>query len=267
MKSFRDVVFAQIRGMTPWLRVILAGALIQFSGCAVGPNYRTPVTEVPPAYKEAGNWKPAQPNDQNLGGTWWTIFQDPQLDALELQVNVSNQNLKTAEAQFRQARSSLRYNRADYYPTVTAGLSATRTRVSAHRPPPSSIFDGITYNDFTLPFDVSYQADVWGRVRKNVESYREQAQASAADLATVNLSMHADLAIDYFLARSLDAEEQLLDSTVTQYEQALDLIQSRYAGGIASEVEVQQASTQLETTRAEAIDVGVARITALDQVQ
>jgi NodT family efflux transporter outer membrane factor (OMF) lipoprotein len=131
--------------------------------------------------------------------------------------------------------------------------------VSAHRPPPNSIFNGITYNDFTLPFDVSYQADVWGRVRKNVEAYREQAQASAADLATVNLSMHADLAIDYFQARSLDAQEQLLNSTVKQYEQALELNQSRFEGGIASEVEVEQAKTQLQTTRAAAIDVGVLR--------
>jgi outer membrane protein TolC len=145
-----------------------------------------------------------------LAGTWWTMFQDPQLDALEAQVNVSNQNLKAAEAQFRQARAVLRYYRADYYPTVTAGPSATRTRVSANSPT-SSILRGTTYNDFVLPFDVSYQADVWGRVRKTVESYREQAQASAADLATVNLSMHADLAIDYFQARSLDAEEQLAE--------------------------------------------------------
>jgi len=242
-----------------WLFIPFAIVLLELSGCAVGPKYHPPAVETPAAYKELGNWKPAQPNDQNLGGTWWTIFQDPQLDALELEVNVSNQNLKAAEAQFRQARAALRYNRADYYPTVTAGPSATRTRVSANRPPPSSIFDGITYNDFALPFDFSYQADVWGRVRRTVESSREQAQASAADLATVNLSMHADLAIDYFLARSLDAEEQLLNSTVTQYEQALELIESRFAGGIASEVEVQQARTQLETTRAQAIDVGVAR--------
>jgi NodT family efflux transporter outer membrane factor (OMF) lipoprotein len=242
-----------------WLKVLLSIAVFQTSGCTVGPKYRRPAAEVPTAYKEVGNWKPAQPNDQNLGGTWWTIFQDPQLDALELQANVSNQNLKAAEAQYRQARAVVRYNRADYFPTVTAGPSATRTRVSANRPPPSSIFDGITYNDFALPFDFSYQADVWGRVRRTVESSREQAQASAADLATVNLSIHADLAIDYFLARSLDAEEHLLNSTVTQYEQALELIETRFAGGIASEVEVEQARTQLETTRAQAIDVGVAR--------
>jgi NodT family efflux transporter outer membrane factor (OMF) lipoprotein len=243
----------------PWPLVLLATAVLPFTGCAVGPKYHPPVVQAPPAYKEVGDWKPAQPNDQNLGGEWWKIFQDPQLDALELQVNVSNQNLKAAEAQFRQARAALRYNRADYYPTVTAGLSATRTRVSAHRPPPSSIFDGITYNDFTLPVDVSYQADVWGRVRKNVESYREQAQASAADLATVNLGMHADLAIDYFQARSLDAQEQLLNSTVKQYEQALELNKSRFEGGIASDVDVEQARTQLQTTRAAAIDVGVLR--------
>ncbi len=259
MKRPGKMLAFESRRRTLWLKVLLAVAVFQTSGCTVGPKYQRPAAAVPPAYKEVGNWKPAQPNDQNLGGNWWTLFQDPQLDALELQVNVSNQNLKAAEAQYRQARAVVRYNRADYYPTVTAGPSATRTRVSAHRPPPSSIFDGITYNDFSLPLDFSYQVDVWGRVRRTVESSREQAQASAADLATVNLSMHADLAIDYFLARSLDAEEQLLNSTVTQYEQALELIETRFAGGIASDVEVQQAKTQLETTRAQAIDVGVAR--------
>jgi NodT family efflux transporter outer membrane factor (OMF) lipoprotein len=241
-----------------WTNGLLAIAVLQSIGCVVGPKYRPPVVPAPPAYKEVGDWKPAQPNDQNLGGTWWTIFQDSQLDALEAQVNVSNQNLKAAEAQYRQARAVLRYYRADYYPTVTAGPSTTRTRVSA-KAPGSTTLRGTTYNDFVLPFDVSYQADVWGRVRKNVESYREQAQASAADLATVNLSLHADLALDYFQARSLDAEEQLLNSTVKQYEQALELNESRFQGGIGSEVEVEQAKTILQTTRAEAIDVGVAR--------
>ena len=242
-----------------WCTGLLALGTLWFTGCTVGPKYHPPAVQAPSAYKEVGDWKPAQPNDQNLGGNWWTIFQDPQLDSLEQQINVGNQNLKAAEAQFRQARAALRYNRADYYPTVTAGATASRQRISGRRPPATSIFDGITYSDFVLPFSVSYQADVWGRIRKNVESYREQAQASAADLATVNLSMHADLAIDYFQARSLDAEEQLLNSTVKQYEQALELNQSRFAGGIASEVEVEQAKTQLQTTRAAAIDVGVLR--------
>jgi len=239
-------------------RVLIVIAALQLTGCVVGPKYHQPPVQAPPAYKEIGDWKPAQPNEQNLGGTWWMVFQDPQLDALELQVNVSNQNLKAAEAQFEQARAALRYYRADYYPTVTVDPSAARTRVSANSPN-STILRGTSYNDFVLPFDVSYQADVWGRVRKNVESYREQAQASAGDLATVNLSMHADLAVDYFQARSLDAEEQLLNSTVKDYEQALDLNENRFQGGIASEVDVEQAKTQLQTTRAEAIDVGVLR--------
>jgi NodT family efflux transporter outer membrane factor (OMF) lipoprotein len=259
VKRSRRIISGGTSRQTPWLGTLLAIAVLQFSGCTVGPKYHPPVVQAPSAYKEAGDWKPAQPNDQNLGGSWWTIFNDPQLNALEDQVNVGNQNLKAAEAQFRQARAALRYNRADYYPTATAGLSASRQRISGRRPPATSIFDGITYNDFVLPFSVSYQADVWGRVRKNVESYREQAQASAADLATVNLSMHADLAIDYFEARSLDAEEQLLNSTVKQYEQALELNENRFQGGIASEVEVEQAKTQLQTTRAQAIDVEVLR--------
>jgi NodT family efflux transporter outer membrane factor (OMF) lipoprotein len=259
MKRLQEMIFGANSWQKPWLGALLVLAVLQFSGCAVGPKYHTPTVQAPPAYKEVGDWKPAQPNDQNLGGEWWKVFQDPQLDALELQVNVSNQNLKAAEAQFRQARATLRYYRADYYPTVTAGLSATRTHNSANRPPQNSIFNGVTFNDFVLPFDVSYQADVWGRIRKNVESYREQAQASAADLATVNLSMHADLAVDYFQARSLDAEEQLLNTTVKQYEQALELTESRFQGGIASEVEVEQAKTILQTTRAATIDVGVLR--------
>jgi NodT family efflux transporter outer membrane factor (OMF) lipoprotein len=256
VKRPQKLIFSSSRNAA--VRVLVAIAALQLTGCVVGPKYHQPAVQAPPAYKEVGDWKPAEPNDQNLGGNWWTVFQDPQLDALELQVNVSNQNLKAAEAQFQQARAALRYNRADYYPTVTAGPSATRTRVSANAPT-SSLLRGATSNDFVFPFDVSYQADVWGRVRKTVESYREQAQASAADLATVNLSMHADLAVDYFQARSLDAEEQLLNTTVTQYEQALELNESRFQGGIASEVEVEQAKTILQTTRAQAIDVGVAR--------
>jgi len=242
-----------------WRVTLLGLALLQLSGCTVGPNYHTPTAQIPLAYKEAAGWKPAQPNDQNLGGDWWTLFQDPQLNDLELQVNVSNQNLKAAEAQYQESRAALRYDRADLYPTVTADPSATRTRVSANRPPPNSIFNGITENDFVLPFDLSYQVDVWGRVRRTVEAAREQAQASSADLATVNLSMHADLAVDYFQARSLDAEEQLLNSTVAQYQRYLDLTLNRFQGGLSSEVEVQQARTQLETTQAQAIDVGVLR--------
>jgi NodT family efflux transporter outer membrane factor (OMF) lipoprotein len=238
--------------------IVAVLSMIFFAGCTVGPNYKRPAAEVPAAYKEVGDWKPAQPNDQNVSENWWEIFQDPQLNALESQVSVSNQNLKAAEAQYTQARAQLRYQRADFFPTITAGASATRNRISSNRPA-STVSNGVTYNDFQIPFELSYQIDVWGRVRRTVEAYRDQAQASAADLATMNLSMHSQLALFYFQARTLDAEEQLLNSAVTQYEQALELIKNRYAGGIASDVEVQQAETQLETTRAQTIDVGVAR--------
>ena len=237
--------------------VLLGTTILSFAACAVGPKYKTPAVPAPPAYKEMGNWKTAQPSDQNLGGNWWEIFQDPQLNALEQQIDVSNQNLKSAVAQYQEARAALRYARADYYPTVGTAPSATREKYSGNLP--ESAVRGTTFNDFVLPVDFSYQVNAWGRVSKNVESYREQAQASAADLAVVNLTMHADLAIDYFAARTLDAEESLLQNTVAQYEQALQLNEERYQGGLASEVEVEQARTILETTRAQLVDVGVAR--------
>jgi NodT family efflux transporter outer membrane factor (OMF) lipoprotein len=258
VKRPRNTISVENPRLAAWTGVLVLIVLVQLTGCTVGPKYQRPAAEVPPVYKEVGDWKPAQPNDQNLSGNWWEVFQDPQLNGLEAQVNVSNQNLKAAEAQYTQARALVRYERANYFPTVTVDPSATRNRISNHRPA-SVVANGITYNDYQIPFELSYELDVWGRVRRTVESYREQAQASAADLAAVNLSMHAQLALDYFQARTLDAEEQLLNSTVTQYEQALALIESRYAGGIASDLEVQQARTQLETTRAQAIDVGVAR--------
>jgi NodT family efflux transporter outer membrane factor (OMF) lipoprotein len=250
---------AQMRVCKRALASVGFAIVLSIAGCAVGPKYNRPAVEVPPAYKEAGDWKPAQPNEQNLGGAWWQTFQDQQLNALEDQIDVSNQNLKAAEAQYTQSRAMLRYYRADYYPSINAGAAATRNRISNNRPPGHLITNGATYNDYQIPVELSYELDVWGRVRKTVESQRGQAQASAADLATVNLSLHAQLALFYFQARSLDAQEQLLNSTVAQYEQAYQLTDSRFKGGLASEVEVQQASTQLEATRAQAIDVGVLR--------
>jgi NodT family efflux transporter outer membrane factor (OMF) lipoprotein len=238
---------------------LLATGLLPLGGCTVGPKYHVPTAPTPPAYKETGDWKAAEPSDEKMAGKWWEIFQDPQLNALEEQIDVSNQNLKVAFAQYQQSRAVLRYYRADYYPTVTATPSAARTRYSNNRPPHNSTFSGVTFSDFVLPLELTYEADVWGRVRQTVASYRAQAQASAADLAAVNLSMHANLAFDYFAARSLDAEEKLLQDTVVQYQNALDLNDALYQGGLASEVVVQEAKTQLETTRAQAIDVGVAR--------
>lgn len=225
--------------------------------CISGPRYSRASVPTPPTYKEVPpGWETAQPSDQISRGKWWEIFQDPQLNALEEKINVSNQNLKAAQEQFLQARAQVRYARADYYPYVMAGASATRVRLSQNRPLLSTTTD---YTDLVLPVDASYEPDLWGRVRRTVEASRENAQASAADLESVSLSLHAELALDYFELRSLDAESRLLDSTVDAFEKALELTQNRYQGGIASAVDVAQAQTQLETTRAQAIDVHVAR--------
>ena len=200
----------------------------------------------------------AQPADQVLRGKWWEIYQDPQLNALEEKINLSNQTLKAAQAQFAQARAVVRQNRADYYPTVSAGPSISQNRISENRPLGSAA-SSTSYTDLVLPADVSYEPDVWGRVRRTVEAARSNAQASAADLEAVSLSLHAELATDYFQARALDAEIQLLESTVAAYEKALQLTQNRYQGGIASQVDVAQAQTQLETTRAQSIDLRAQR--------
>lgn len=255
--SATKVLWAEVQ-RTRWGALVLLGGLVSLTGCAVGPKYHRPSAATSPTFKEMGNWKTAQPSDQNLGGNWWEIFQDPQLNALEQQVNVSNQNLKAAVAQYQEARAALRYARADYYPTITASPSATREKFSSNSPLTPTL-RGATVNDFTIPLDLSYQVNAWGRVSRSVELYRAQAQASAADLAVVNLTMHADLALNYFGARSLDAEEKILRDTVAQYEQALQLNEDRYQGGVASEVDVEQAKTILKTTRAQLIDVGVAR--------
>jgi NodT family efflux transporter outer membrane factor (OMF) lipoprotein len=233
--------------------------LFLLSGCAVGPRYSKPAATVPPTYKEEPpNWKTAQPSDQVARGTWWEIFQDLQLNTLEEQITASNQNLKAAQAQFAQARALVRLNRADYYPTVTAGVSGTREHLSQNRP---FVLTTTKTNatDLVIPVDVSYETDVFGRVRRTVEAARSNAQASAGDLESLNLSLHAELALDYFDLRTLDAEEQLLNSTVDAFQKALDLTQNRYKGGVASAVDVAQAQTQLETTRAQSIDVEVQR--------
>jgi len=175
VKRTRNNVLVGKARRTRWLVVLPAAiSVLQICGCTVGPEYKRPAAEVPPVYKEVGNWKQAQPNDQNLGGNWWEMFQDPQLNALELQVNVSNQNLKAAAAQYTQARAVVRYNRAAYYPTIDGGASATRNRISNNRPP-TLASNGVTYNDFQIPLELSYEVDVWGRVRRTVESSREQA--------------------------------------------------------------------------------------------
>ena len=231
---------------------------LQAGGCVVGPNYHRPDVEIPQNYKEDPNWQTAQPADAKLGGNWWELFDDSQLSDLEAQVSVSNQSLKAAQAQFDQARALVRYYRAGYYPTLSVEPEITREHVSKNQPF-AGTSAGATYSNFALPFDVSWEPDIWGLVRRTVEQARANAQASAADLAAIQLSLEAELAVDYFQLRTLDADAQLLNSTVDDYTKALNLTKNRHEGGVSSDVDVAEAETLLETTRAQAQDTLVAR--------
>ncbi len=247
-------------------RLLTAFCLLFSAACTPGPKYQKPAVSVPAAYKETasnapapdGQWQPSQPKDQTLRGKWWEIFNDPQLNALEEKVDVSNQNLKIAEADFRQARDLIRVTRSSLYPTVTVGPNITGEQLSRNAPNAGADY-GQTQADLVLPFDFSYEIDAWGRIHKLLEASVTSAQASAADLETARLSLHAELAVDYFALRGLDAQKELLDSTVVEYQKALDFNTNRYNGGLAAKVEVAQAETQLETTQAQDIDVGVQR--------
>jgi NodT family efflux transporter outer membrane factor (OMF) lipoprotein len=238
----------------------LAGlAAIFLGGCMVGPKYTKPSVPMTPAYKEAEGWKVAQPADSLPRGQWWEVFGDPELHALEEQVAAANENLKIAEARLREARALVRFNRAALFPTISAGVGASAIRDSANRPfSPSGANTGSS-GDLLFSLDMSYEIDLWGRVRRTVAAARNEAQATAADLETVRLSLQAELAMDYFELRAADAQKQLLDETVKAFEAALRLTTNRFQGGAAPRSDVAQAQTQLDTTRAQAIDVMVQR--------
>src|SRR5215475_13745676 len=222
------------------------------TACGVGPHYQKPVAPEPAAldYKETGKWKQAAPKDGFNKGRWWEIFNDPDLNKMEEQVAVSNENLKAARARFYEARAIIKQNQSAFLPGISGGAGVTATHQSDNRP-----LSHANYTDYTVPIDISYEADVWGRIKYNVNASTATAQATAADLETVNLSVHAELATDYFSLRGLDAEKELLDETVQAYEKTLELTENRFKGGIASKGDVAKAETQLETTRAQAIDV------------
>jgi len=241
-------------------------AAIALAGCRVGPNYVRPEAPLTAAYKEpppddskdAGVWKPAQPSDVVLRAKWWELFGDDRLNALEEQVSVANQNLKAAEARFREARALIGYARAAEFPTigVSPGISSLRDSPNQpYFPLPNSH----STRDFQLPLDLSYEVDLWGRIRRSVVAAGEEAQASAADLETVKLTLHAELAIDYFELRSADAQQRLLDETVEAYSDSLQLTQARLEGGASPESDVAQAKTQLDTARVQATDIAVRR--------
>ena len=235
-------------------------ALVAAAGCSVGPDYVRPQVETPGTYKELtdGEWKPAQPGDALGRGPWWKVFGDPTLNSLEAKVSISNQNVHVAEAQYRQARTLVQAARAQFFPTVTVGAGYTRARRSETLASSFGSQQG-AFNDFILPIDVSWDVDVWGRIRRNFEGTRANAQASAGDLESTRLLFQSELAQDYYQLRTLDAQHGLLDAAIAAYQTSLQLTRSRYAGGVASAADVAQAETQLKTTQAQATDLGVQR--------
>ena len=275
-------------------RISLIVLPLLVAGCSVGPDYVTPTAPTPAGnYKELGHWKPAQPEDDMIRGKWWEMYHDPQLNALEDQVNISNQNVIQAEAQFREAAATVKVARAAFFPTVTTNPAFTESQASQSLTSGRSGASGgggggggsevvttttsggavvsggggsgaqhvgaTTVSLYNLPVEATYMVDVWGAVRRSVEADTATAQASFANLENARLSYQATLAQDYFSLHGLDAQEELLRTTVASYEKFLTLTTNRYNSGIASQADVAQAQTQLDTTKAQLIDVGVQR--------
>jgi NodT family efflux transporter outer membrane factor (OMF) lipoprotein len=242
--------------MRGWSALTIVSLAFFLPGCVPPPSYTRPDLQAPvaPAFKEAmaGNTTVTTGSMENK--KWWELYDDPQLNALEEQVDVSNQNLKAAAARFQEARAVVHANRSGRSVIVSGGASAAGIHQSENRPIGHS-----NYDDYVLPVDLSYEADVWRRIDYAVDASAASAQATAADMATIGLSLHAELAMDYFELRGVDAERQLLESIISGYVQALDLTRSRFNGGIASAADVAQAETQIATTRAQSIDVEVQR--------
>jgi NodT family efflux transporter outer membrane factor (OMF) lipoprotein len=250
------------------VRTIAIGACLLLQGCVVGPRYVAPVTQAPPAYKEVVSqpqqssdgttWMPATPQDATVRGNWWEIYQEPELNALEEKLNVSNQNIAQSFQNFMAARAQARQARAAYYPTVSVGPAYTRARTSANT---SETFPGINpnSNDFSLPFDVSWEPDVWGRIRNTVRQYANAAQASAADLANERLTEQANLAVYYFQVRGQDSLIDLYQQTIEAYQKDLALTHVRSRTGVDTEQSVAEAQLNLDTAIASATNLRVAR--------
>lgn len=248
----------------------LAAAALLLTGCMVGPNYHTPAAPTAPGFKEAalapppaladGSWKQAQPSapTPKLEANWWALYNDPQLNDLEAKVIAANQTLKAAYESYQQSREQIKIDRASLFPIVGVQAAGSNQRLSQNRPLffPNS---PTTYSDTTLTGVASWEPDLWGSIRRTVIAARADAQASAADLANVQLSLQSELAIDYFQLRGLDTQQQILDATVTSYQQYLKLTRRRFEGGIASDSDVALAQTQLDQSTAQATDIAVAR--------
>src|ERR1700733_6315560 len=245
------------------MQAALRAATVTFlgllGGCSLAPTYTTPSSQPPAdAYAEAGDWRQAEPVEDRARGAWWAMFQDPVLDALEAKVGNANQNIKAAFARLQEARAATRIARADLVPTLNVGSSAARERASQNSP---TYVPGRnpTYNNFDIEADLSYELDLWGRVRNSVNTAKANQQASAADLAALDLEQHAELAGDYYTLRGEDAELVLLQNTVEDYSRSLALTENLYRGGAAAVADVYQARAQLEGARTQAADAALQR--------
>ncbi|AYZ66808.1 efflux transporter outer membrane subunit [Burkholderia multivorans] len=254
------------RARRPFAAAVAFATAVLLAGCAVGPDYHRPDTPMPAAFKEApAGWKVAQPADGADRGAWWSVYGDPQLDALIDKLNASNQTIAQSAAAYRQARALVAEARAAYFPTVglTASGSRSRTPRASLSSGSSSSFGGGSSgsigNSYSVGLDASWEPDLWGKVSRTVGAQRAGEAAAAADLANARLSQQATLAQTYFQLRTADALQKLLDDTVASYARSLQLTQNRYAQGVAARADVIQAQTQLQSAQAAAIDNGVAR--------
>lgn len=243
-------------------RTLLAALLL--SACTAGPDYERPAAPVPVAFKAAEGWKVAAPADAQPRGAWWSVYRDPVLDGLMQRVDVSNQSLRGAEAAFRQARAVARAADAARVPTLGVDASAERlkrgtgTSTNSTRARTGSSA-GTAQSLYDVSAGISWEIDLWGRVRRSAENARDNAQATAADVESARLSLQAELAIAYFQLRAADAQQRNLRAAAAAYERSLEIARNRYAVGVGARADVLSAETQLETTRAQAIAVGVQR--------
>ena len=238
----------------------LASMTVLLSGCMVGPKYVKSTVPMAPGFKEDSAWQTAKPADNALRGDWWTIFGDEQLNTLEPLIAQENQSAKAAEARFREARSLIQFNKANLAPTIGTTPSAGGLRESSNRPYFSStVTNSNGIGDLQLPLDLSYEVDLWGRIRRGISAAREEATASAGDYQSALLSLQAELAVDYFEARAADAEEKLLNDTVKYYEEAYKITNNRFEGGVSPKSDVDQAATQLQAAKVQESDVEVTR--------
>jgi NodT family efflux transporter outer membrane factor (OMF) lipoprotein len=248
-------VLKPFAGMARASMGLLALSLL-LGGCALGPDYQRPQLQTPAQFKQIEGWSLAKPGDVLERGNWWRLYGDAELNALVERLNISNQNLAASEAQYRQARALVRGARAALYPSLSSSAGATRSSQGrGTNSTTTATTTGRINKDYDLSLNAAWELDIWGKLRRSLESSRAGFQASAADLAALKLSLQAELVQNYLQLRVLDDQQRLLDATVAAYTRSLKLTENQYNAGIVPKSDVSQALTQLKSTQAQAIDL------------